>query len=70
MIIILKINHQTNYKNKDHIMKIKDIYNKWTDFITCEKYKKYFLLNKDELLNNLDNVKKYIDENSNSVMYR
>jgi len=58
------INQQTNYKNKDHIMKIKDIYNKWTDFITCEKYKKYFLLNEDEWLNNLDNVKKYIDENS------
>jgi len=58
------INQQTNYKNKDHIMKIKDIYNKWTDFITCEKYKKYFLSNEDEWLNNLNNVQKYIDENS------
>jgi len=52
-----------NYKSKEQIMKDSEIYNKWSDFITSEKYKKYFLSNEDEWLNNLDNVKKYIDEN-------
>jgi hypothetical protein len=31
-----------NYKNKEQIMKNEDIYNKWTDFISDPKYKKYF----------------------------
>ena len=53
----------TIYKNKKNIMKNSEIYNKWIEFITSEKYKKYFLSNEDEWLNNLDNVKKYIDEN-------
>ena len=34
-------------------MKNFEMYNKWTDFITSEKYKKYFLSNEDEWLNNL-----------------
>ena len=52
------------YKNKKHIMENSEIYNKWTKFITSEKYKKYFLSNEDEWLNNLDNLKKYIDNNN------
>jgi len=52
-----------NYKSKEKIMKNPEIYNKWTEIIISEKYKKYFLSNEDEWLNNLDNVKKYIDEN-------
>ena len=31
-----------NYKNKEYIMKNEEIYNKWTEFINDEKYKKYF----------------------------
>jgi hypothetical protein len=33
---------QTNYKKKDNIMKNEEIYDKWTDFINDDKYKKYF----------------------------
>ncbi len=59
------ISHQNqNYKNKNDIMKNSEIYNKWTEFITSEKYKKYFLSNEDEWLNNFNNIKKYIDENN------
>ena len=32
----------SSYKNKEQIMKNKDIYNKWTEFINDPKYKKYF----------------------------
>ena len=31
-----------NYKNKIKIMSNEDIYNKWTNFINDDKYKKYF----------------------------
>jgi superfamily II DNA or RNA helicase len=30
------------YNNKEYIAKNKDFYNKWTEFITSDKYKKYF----------------------------
>ena len=39
------------------------IYNKWTEFINDDNYKKYFLSNEDVWILNLVNVKKYIDEN-------
>ena len=45
-------------------MKNLEIYDKWIEFITCEKYKKYFTSNEEEWLINLDSVKKYIDENN------
>jgi antitoxin component HigA of HigAB toxin-antitoxin module len=56
-------NQQTHYKSKEHIMKNPDIYSKWTEFITSEKYKKYFMSNEEELQSNLNLIKKYIDEN-------
>jgi hypothetical protein len=42
----------------------KEIYNKWTEFINDDKYKKYFIDNETEWINKLDLVKKYIDENN------
>ncbi len=45
-------------------MKNSEIYNKWTKFITSEKYKKYFMSYEDKWLNNLDIIKKYIDTNN------
>ena len=52
-----------NYKYKEHIMKDIEIYNKWTEFINNKKYKTYFLSNEEEWYNNLEWIKKYIDEN-------
>ena len=57
------LNQSKNYKSKEHNMKNPDIYDKWTEFITSEKYKKYFMSNKEEWQSNLSLVKKYIDEN-------
>ena len=45
-------------------MENENIYNKWTDIINNEKYKKYFLDNETEWINNLELVKKYINENN------
>lgn len=37
------MNNQLNkYKTQTQIMQEQDIYNKWTEFITDPKYKKYF----------------------------
>jgi hypothetical protein len=33
---------QQNYKKKEHIMKNNEIYNKWTEFLNDNNYKKYF----------------------------
>jgi hypothetical protein len=54
---------QTNYKNK--IKNIEDIYiyNKWTEFINDNKYKIYFQTNEENFIMNLNNLKKYINEN-------
>jgi len=54
---------QKNYKKKEQLMKQKEIYDKWTEFINNNKYKKYFMSNEEEWFNNLDKVKIYIDEN-------
>ena len=32
----------SNYNKKENLMKNKEIYNKWTEFINDPKYKKYF----------------------------
>ena len=53
-----------NYKTKKQIMSNYHIYNKWTNFINDDKYKEYFLDNNIIWLNNLDKVKKYINENN------
>ena len=58
------ISHQiTNYKSKKYIMANNLIYNKWTELINEDNYKKHFLSNEAEWIINLNIVKKYIDEN-------
>ncbi len=53
-----------NYKNKEQIMKDKQIYKLWEDFINSDKYIKNFQDNNNIWINNLKKVKKYIDENN------
>jgi len=53
---------QTNYKNKQQIMKdnkIREIYEKFIN-----DYQKYFMSNEEIWLNNLNKVKQYIDKNN------
>ena len=45
-------------------MKDDTIYNSWTEFITSDKYKKYFLSNKEEWYQKLSELKNYIDINN------
>jgi hypothetical protein len=52
---------QQNYKNKENIMKIEEIYNKWNEFINDSKYKKYFQSNEDNWYELLNDVIKYIN---------
>jgi DNA repair protein RadD len=56
-------NQQTNYKKKECIMKNEEIYNKWTEFIISEKYKKYFQSAEDDWNESLNQVIQYIDTN-------
>jgi superfamily II DNA/RNA helicase len=53
-----------NYKFKKHSMIEIDIYNKWTEFINSKLYSKYFMSQEDEWRDNLNILKKYIDENN------
>jgi superfamily II DNA or RNA helicase len=55
---------QTNYKTKKELMKNNEIYNLWTEFINDDKYKKYFEYNTTIWIDNLNKIKKYIDENN------
>ena len=55
---------QKNYLTKNKIMKNKDIRDKYFEFINDIKYVKYFLSNEQEWQNNLNLVKKYINENN------
>jgi superfamily II DNA or RNA helicase len=55
---------QTHYKIKNHIMKDNEIYNTWFNFINDAKYKDYFQDNNTIWLKNLEELKKYIDENN------
>ena len=60
------VQHQTtNYKNKQDNMKHNNIYNKWTEFINSEKYKKYFIVftAEENFIVSLNKVKIYLDEN-------
>jgi superfamily II DNA or RNA helicase len=52
-----------SYKKKIHFMKEKEIYDKWTEFINNEKYKEYFMSNKDTWFEYFKNVKEFMDEN-------
>jgi hypothetical protein len=52
-----------NYQKKQHIMLDDNIKKLWEDFINDDKYKEYFLSNKEVWTLNLELIKKYIDEN-------
>ena len=57
---------QINYKKKVKIMKIEEIYNKWTEFINNDKYKIYFKVKEANTIiwiNKLEKVKDYINKN-------
>ena len=56
------INQKTNFKNKKCIMKNKEIYNEWIKF--NDEYKEYFTTNIELWYNNLEKIKKYINENN------
>jgi superfamily II DNA or RNA helicase len=57
------IGHQKkNYKIKKEIMKNQEIYDIWTEFV--KKYKTLFLSNEEIWVNNLNDIKKYINENN------
>ena len=51
---------KTNYKKNENIMKNNNIRIKWEQFI--DEYNEYFLSNEEIWYNNLEKVKKYIDE--------
>ena len=62
-------NQKTKYSidiNKcKEVIKNIEIYNKWTDFITNNKYKKYIMIDLKELwYTKLEQVKNYIDKNN------
>ena len=53
-------NQLHNYKNKIHLMKNKNIYDLFTNFL--KKYKQYLVDSTERWKINLENVKKYIDK--------
>ena len=57
------------YKKKVKIMKDDNIRILWEQFINDETYKKYFVSYDLTWISNLENVKKYIDENNDKPTY-
>ena len=55
------INQIINFKNKKYIMKDKTIYKVWDNFINDQKYSKYFIDSNNKWLNNLHELKDFID---------
>ena len=53
---------QTSYKNNRNMMKKINLKEKWENFISDEKYKKYFISNHEDWKLKLDETKKYIDK--------
>jgi superfamily II DNA or RNA helicase len=53
---------KANIKERKRILREDDIYNEWISFINDDKYKEYFLDNKTEWRNKLEEVKKYIEK--------
>ena len=57
------VSRQTcNYKNKIKIFIYSEIYNLWTEFVNNKEYIQYFISEKEKWIQNLEEVKKYIDE--------
>ncbi len=57
-----------NYKNKNHIMENNNICIKWEKFI--KEYKQLFLSNEEEWINNLENLKNFIDKNNRKPSHK
>jgi superfamily II DNA or RNA helicase len=55
-------NQITNSQKRTYIMKDDEIYNKWNELINNDKYREYFISSIESWYNNLDKLKKYIDE--------
>jgi superfamily II DNA or RNA helicase len=53
-----------SHKTKKYIMANKEIYNKWSEFINNDKYKKYFEDNITKWYNHLEELKEFIDKNN------
>ncbi len=64
------IEQNKNYKNKNHILKDINFYNKWDSFINDDKYSSYFLDNKTIWLNKFEKVNLYIKNNNKLPSYR
>jgi len=62
-----KANYDIDITKCKEGIKDEEIYNKWTEFITDNKYKQYIIIDFTELwINKLEKVKKYIDTNNKS----
>jgi len=53
-------NNTQNYKKKENIMKNEEIRTSWKEFITNDRYNKYFFSNEDIWYGKLQEVKEYI----------
>jgi superfamily II DNA or RNA helicase len=53
-----------NYKTKAYTMSNQEIFNKWSNFINENKYKKYFISNEEEWYTNLEKIKQYMNNNN------
>ena len=59
------ISHQQkNYEKKERIMKNKEIYDIWTDFINDNKYKEYFMSNEETWIKKTEEIKEYMNKNN------
>ena len=54
----------TNIKTRKQIMKEDKVYNIWLEFMSSEKYKKFFLNNEESWINTFYKVKEFIDLNN------
>ena len=58
------LDHQkSNYKKKINIMRNKDIYDIWTEYISSKEYSSYFQTNIDKWHSNFNKLKAYMDQN-------
>ena len=53
---------QINYKKKEQIMKNQNIYDKWGNFIKCDKYNKYFITNENIWYAKFNELKLYLNK--------
>lgn len=58
------ITQQKKHKTRKGVMKNENIYEQWATFINHPKYRIHFASNKDNWINTLKCVKKYIDDNN------